>query len=336
MHETLPELAPRAGVAPRVAFVRLRSLGDTLVMTPAAAALKSWRPDVQLAIVVESRYTPLLEHNPDFETVITVPGGAVGRWHAGRALRRFRPQVALGLHGGSTAAALVRTSGAHHRATFLGLRHRWAYNLLTPPKMPPPGRVRLHAVEHVFSLLEALGLPARAPGPLRLAVRPEARRRMRERLAQRGLEGAYAFLNTEAREPGMRWPQERFAALAAWLRRTYGLASVQASAGAGEPVEGATLVSATSIEELMALEAEATLVAGNDGGPIHIAAALRKPTAVVYSTTDVEVWYPWQTQARWHQKLPIEAITLEQVQADVEALLKPSGSSMVLTGPSPP
>lgn len=317
MRDTLPELPPRAGVV----LIRLRSLGDTILLTPAAAALKAWRPDLRLAVVVEARFAAVVAHNPDFDAVIAVAPGAVGRARALGAVRRFRPQLALGLHGGSTAAWLARASGAPRRATFDGLRHRWAYNLFTPPRAAEGGRGRLHTVEHVLSLLEALGLPAAAPGRLCLALRPEAESRMRARIERRGVTGGYAFLNTEAREPGLRWPLERFAALAAWLRRAHGLASVQASAGGGEPVEGATLISGTSVEELMALVAGSALVAGNDGGPIHIAAALDRPTAVVYSTTDVEVWHPWRARARWRQRVPITEIPLAEVQADVDALL---------------
>ncbi|MGH9413201.1 MAG: glycosyltransferase family 9 protein [Terriglobales bacterium] len=317
MAEILSRLPRGAGVA----FVRLRSLGDTLLLTPAAAALKAWRPDLRLAILVEPRFAAAVAHNPDFEAVIEVPATLSGRWNALRALRHFRPALALGLHGGSTAAGLVRASGATQRATFAGLRHGWAYNLLTPPQAPPAGQARLHTVEHVLSLLTGLGLPEIAPGPLKLFVRPEARERMRQRLAQRGILGRYAFLSTEAREPGLRWPLDRFGEVAAWLRKTHGLASVQASAGAGEPVSGATLISGTSVEQLMAIEVEAELVVGNDGGPVHIAAALGKPVFALYSTTDIEVWRPWQAHARWCQRVPITAILTAEVEAGIASLL---------------
>ncbi|MGH9486615.1 MAG: glycosyltransferase family 9 protein [Terriglobales bacterium] len=316
MDRLLARLPPQAGVV----FLRLRSLGDTLLLTPAAAALKAWRPDLRLAVVVESRFAAVVAQNPDFSAVIETAPGAAGRWRALRVLRQFRPQLTLGLHGGTTAAALVRASGARYRASFQGLRHGWAYNLLTPPEAPPPPRRRLHTVEHVGSLLRALGLPPAPLGPLRLLLRPEARSRTRRHLAQRGVHGPYAFLSTEAREPGLRWPLEHFAALAAWLRQNRGLSSVQASSSAGEPVAGAVLFSGTSIEELAALEAEAALVIGNDGGPIHIAAALQIPALVLYSSTDIEVWHPWQAPARWLQRQPLAALPLEEVTAALTAL----------------
>ena len=322
----LPGLAPQA----LVAAVRLRSLGDTLLMTPALTALKRWRPDLRLAVLVEPAFTAVLAGNPDIAEIIPVPSALAGRAAALRRLRRLRPQLVLGLHGGSTAAWLSRASGAPWRASFAGLRHAWAYNLRTPPKPPPPGRARLHTAEHVASLLEALGMPETGLGPARIVPEAAARERMRRRLAAAGIApGGFAFLNLEARAPGMRWPLARFAQLAAGLRATHGLASVTASAGPGTPMHGITLIAGTTVEELIALEAESALVAGNDGGPLHIAAALGKPVLGLYSSTDLAVWSPWQTRTRTLQAAAIDEIGLEAAQAALEDLVQSRA-------PSPP
>lgn len=314
--EILKTLPPGAGIA----LIRLRSLGDTLLVTPAAAALQRWRPDLRLALVVEARFAGVAAGNPDFAQVIEMGSGGAGRLRALAALRRFHPALAVGLHGGSTAAWMARMSGAPRRATFAGLRHGWVYNLKTPPKPAPAGRARLHTVEHVASLFEALGMPETALGPLRVFPQPNTVQGMKRRLTARGIEGPYAFLNVEAREPGMRWPRERFAELAAWLRRERGLASVTASAGAGEPIDGVALFAPTRVEELIALEAGASLVIGNDGGPIHIAAGLGKPIVALYSTTDIEVWAPWQARAKALQAAAIGNIEQTVVQSAVNEI----------------
>ena len=306
----------------RIVALKLRSLGDIVLMTPALAALKAWRPDLRLAVVVEPRFAAALAGNPDIERVILAPAGWPSRLQTIAELRRLRPALAVGLHGGSTAAVLARFSGARGRATFSGLRHPWAYTHFTTPPPPPPGRTTLHAVEHAASIFHGLGLPPAELGPARLFPAPAARARLRQRLAALDVTGPFAFLNIHAREPRMRWPRPRFAALAAWLRTRYGWSSVAATASAAPPIpiDGITIVTGTTVEDLIALEAEAAFVAGNDGGPLHIAAALGQPVLGLYSSTDVPVWSPWHTPARTLQAAEISQIQLDTVQTAVNSL----------------
>ncbi|MGN6593295.1 MAG: glycosyltransferase family 9 protein [Terriglobales bacterium] len=318
MTEILPSLPPGAAVA----LLRLRSLGDTLLLTPALAALHQWRPDLRLVVLVEPRFAPVLAGNPDLAQVIEVPRHAPGRLAALAALRREQPQVVLGLHGGTAAAWLAWGCGAPVRASFAGLRHGWAYNRAIAVDRG------LHTVARNARLLEGLGMPAASLGPLRLFPSASVRTLIRRRLLAQGVRGRFAYLSTEAREPELRWPLEHFAALAAWLQREHGLRAVQASAGAVQPVKGAVVLDGTTVEELIALEAEAAFVAGNDGGPIHIAAALGKPVFVAYSTTDIPVWTPWQTPARWLQAHPLSDLSPEAARQACAELLEAAAAGV--------
>lgn len=293
----------------RIAVVRLRSLGDTLLATPALAAVKRWRPDLRLAVLVEPAWAPVLEGNPDVERIIAVPPTPAGRARALASLRRFAPQLAVNLHGGSTATWLTALSGARWRAAFAGQRHAWAHNLLAPPEPPPPGRPRWHTVEHVASLWRFLGLPPAELGPLRIFPAAAARAAVRQRLAARGLAGPFAFISAVPRSPTMQWPAERYVELLAWLTREFGLGAVfarppAAPAGIEERIVAAlppgrgVLLDGTDVRELIALEAESSLVLGSDGGPIHVAAALAKPLVVLFGPTDALVWRPWQASAQ--------------------------------------
>ena len=54
----------------RVLVIRLRSLGDCVLTTPALALLKQFRPDLSVAVVVEERFAPLFEGNPDIDRLV--------------------------------------------------------------------------------------------------------------------------------------------------------------------------------------------------------------------------------------------------------------------------
>src|SRR3972149_6528807 len=72
----LPELPAGA----RVLVIRLRSLGDALPVTPALRALKRWRPDLRLSVLLYARFASILAGNPDLEEVIELaPAGGAPR-----------------------------------------------------------------------------------------------------------------------------------------------------------------------------------------------------------------------------------------------------------------
>ena len=47
------------------------------------------------------------------------------------------------------------------------------------------------------------------------------------------------------------------------------------------------------MKELIALIGLARVFVGNDGGPMHIAAAAGRPTAAVFGSSNASVWHPW-------------------------------------------
>jgi hypothetical protein len=125
----------------RVAVVRLRSLGDCVLTTPALEILKRARPDLCIAVVVEDRFRAVFEDNPDIETLLEPD------W---RPLRSWSPGFCLNLHGGSASARLTALSGACSRAgaqciqpniwrpqCFIWARRAWRFRA---PEFSPVGR----------------------------------------------------------------------------------------------------------------------------------------------------------------------------------------------------
>src|SRR5256885_6591074 len=93
----------------RVLVVRLRSIGDTVLATPALDALRRFLPRARIDIVLEDWVAPLLEGFDAVDNVIKVErGSAWSRAHVARRLRATRYDVAYNLHGGTTATLLVR------------------------------------------------------------------------------------------------------------------------------------------------------------------------------------------------------------------------------------
>ena len=50
-------------------MIRLRSLGDCVLTTPALALLKAHRPDLRIQIVVEPRFAAVFEGSSDVDEI---------------------------------------------------------------------------------------------------------------------------------------------------------------------------------------------------------------------------------------------------------------------------
>src|SRR5918995_765525 len=111
------------GQGAHIVIVRLRSLGDCVLTTPAIRILKSSRPDLKISVVAEERFAAVFEDNPDV-TAILPPA------MKGVAFRR--PELCINFHGGSRSLVLTAASRARYRAGFAHYRASSVYNIRIP------------------------------------------------------------------------------------------------------------------------------------------------------------------------------------------------------------
>ena len=259
----------------RVAVIRLRSLGDCVLTTPAMQILKDCRPDLQIGVAVEDRFAPVFEGNPDI-TRILPPGVA--------ALRAWKPWLCLNLHGGTRSALLTACSSARVRAGFGHYRFAPVYNLRIPRAQQILGAERIvHTAEHLASAIFHLGAPC--------CEIPAAKLSAARRAAQ-----PVAVIHPAAANPAKTWPVERFLSLAEHLRNNCDLEPVFIAANAAElrPFAAHRTVAGAPLADIKNLLAGASLFVGNDSGPAHMAAALRVPVIVLFGASDPRIWGPWK------------------------------------------
>ncbi len=286
-----------------VAVVRLRSLGDCILTTPALAILREGRPDLKVAVVVEDRFSPVFEGNPDVDALLPPRLNE---------LRAWRPQLCLNLHGGNHSLALTLLSGARVRAGFGHFRGALAYHIRIPTAQQVLGVSRTtHTAEQLASAMFYLGAPRREIPRAKL-------------FAQRPAAGPpYAVIHPMAQGVGKTWPTGRFLAVAEHLDRELGLEPV-IIAGAGEDLgvfgRYRTRIGAP-LGEIKSLMAGASLFVGNDSGPAHMAAAFGAPVVVIFGSSSPEVWAPWKTASETIiARGPIESVSVEEVLAAIARL----------------
>jgi ADP-heptose:LPS heptosyltransferase len=298
MATVVEQLPPGA----RVLVVRLRSLGDCVLTTPALSLLKQHRPDLEIGIVVEDRFSQLFAGNPDISAILPP---------SKRAVLGFRPTLALNYHGGSRSAALTGLSLAPHRAGFGHFRQQWVYNIHIPRAQQILGEERtVHTAEHLASAVFYLGVPISDIPRARLFCPPAAQR------------PPYAVLHPMASAADKTWPAARFLTVARHLKES-GLSPVIIG-GPGDDLSAFgefEKLEAAPLESVKSLLSGAELFVGNDSGPAHMAAAFRVPVVVLYGTSDPIIWAPWKTRSQvLSSPNGLAGVPAEQAIAAVERL----------------
>ena len=297
----LPDLPRNANVL----IIRLRSIGDVVLTLPALQALHDWRPDLRIHMLVEPLCAPLLENHPAISEVVVLKSFR----QTVRLLRRRNFSIAFNMHGGPTSAFLTRLSGAPVRVCWAQRQYSSFYNVQVPVHFPVAGRIEMHTAEHRLQQFLFTGLPEKALPAAQVYVAPNSVAFVHAKLTEQGIRPGerYAVIRPGASQTSKRWPVERFAAIAQWLRKAHGIATV-VNLGPGDEQIAAevrtcfagvgAIADDLDLRGLIALLAGSCLFLGNDTGPTHIAAALAKKCVVIFGASDSKVWSPWKTEYR--------------------------------------
>lgn len=219
--------------------------------------------------------------------------GLIGIWRLARALRAKSFDAALAAQRSQRSGALLRLARIPQRVGFADAPGAWAYTSRVSR------RLELHAARRYLALAAPFGGDlSTADAMPRLTPTDEALRHGRRLLLAAGIGTRYAVLAPGSARRTKRWPAERFAEVSAALRRG-GLPTVvvggrdETQAGATVAAGGgaADLTGRTTLGELLAVLAEASIVIGNDSATGHLAAAAGAPLLTLFGPTAPQLGY---------------------------------------------
>lgn len=308
--------------ARRILLVRLDSLGDVILMTPAFRAIKAGQPAASLTLLTSPVGAQIAGLDPDLDAVLTYASPLTDPWleapHDPARELRLVDTLRAGEFDGAIiftsyrqsplpAALLCYLAGIPLR---LGATDDGAGSLLTTRHHWPQGLY--HEVERGLNLVAAVGFrsPDSAPD-LVLRVPAAARRRVRERLAAAGLQPSRPLIvvHPGCSMPARTYSWQRFAAVADLLVERLGAQVVLTGTAAEKPLVRRILAHARKpawdwsgdggLAELAGLIEIADLLISSNTGPAHVAAAVKTPVVVLFAWTNPpEQWRPWRVQQR--------------------------------------
>jgi ADP-heptose:LPS heptosyltransferase len=284
----------------RILVGLISPIGDTLLATPALAALRQAFPEAEIAALVAPSNAGILSGNPDVDRLIYAPAqGAEPEWRrylaALLALRRERFDLIINFSGASG----LTTHLAHPLTPwmFLDLPRWW---ILAGGDATL--RERRAVEQYVRTLAPLVATPPADPGARvpRIHLTAQERAQARELLREEGIAAASPLIAMHLGGDGFngrkRWAPERFAAVADVLveRHDAQVLFLGGEEDIARSHEAAALVHRNahvvagrcSLKVTAALIERATLYIGNDSAPLHIAGAVGTPAVGIFGPSD--------------------------------------------------
>jgi lipopolysaccharide heptosyltransferase II len=303
--------------ARRVLCVRLDTMGDVLMTTPAIRALRESAPGRRITLLTSRAGAEAAALVPVIDDVI-VHDAAWVKTGAERASSERELALVDELRRRAFDAAViftVYTQSALPAATMCllaGIPLRLAHARVKPYALltdwvpdPEPEHTTRHEVRRQLDLVGAVGC-ATADERLALTVPESARRTTARLLAGMGLSTPWVCIHPGASASSRRYPPEGFAAAARELVAS-GIDVVFTGSSAEETlvesirvamgVPSVSLAGRLALDGLAALLERAALLISNNTGPAHVAAAVGTPVVDLYALTNPQ-HTPWRVRCR--------------------------------------
>ena len=286
-----------------ILVIKLRHIGDVLLATPVFRTLRQAFPKARLTALVNRGTEAVLRHHPGVHEILTAEKGSMTeQLRFLRNLRRKQYDCVIDLTDGDRSAFMSLATGAGTRIGF-NAEHRWRGLLYTHVAKASPDDA--HRIEYDLTTVRQLGLAPATSRPA-LYVSPDddraAKRAMEELIRDDDGTSKVIVIQPGARYPLKVWPQERFAELADRLSKALPcrilLGGDAKERVIAEAVRERTQCRPTvvagrfSLLEFGALAKQCDLFIGNDGGAMHVAAAVGTPVVALFGPTYPQRWAP--------------------------------------------
>ncbi len=288
----------------KIVLIRLSSLGDLILATPAMRALREKFPQASISLVTKNGFAQLFSADPNLDRVIAFEDRGCHRGLSGLLrfmgqFRRERFDVLIDLHCNLRSLLISVLARARSKLRYNKQVLRRRSLLLSRKSIQTK-----HVIDLYLDALAPLGIISLSTGPKIYLERAE-KRRAEELLRKKGRSRELLIgIAPGAKWPTKRWPGESFSKLADLLieRLSADLLIVGDKGDRQSSIEVARAMrnspiqacGETSLRELAAVLEACSLLVANDSGPAHLATAVGTPVVAIFGPTVEEFGFtPW-------------------------------------------
>lgn len=298
-----------------ILVLRLGAMGDVLHAMPAVAALRHTRPDARIGWIIERRWAPFLRGattggRPLVDSIheVDTRGWRKQMWSSATwsDIRAVIAEVrsehyadGIDVQGAIKSALLGKLARTQRLFGFAHPRESFSTLAYTRKIVTPAA----HVIDQNLELASALAGTRLSAGDFDLAVDMEAAAWADAELQRLGLV-RFAIVSPGSGWGAKNWPPSRYAEVARKLASN-GVRSI-VNFGPGEESLADELVAESdhtavalqcSLPQLLELTRRCAVFIGGDTGPMHLAAALKRPVVALFGPTDPARNGPYGTAA---------------------------------------
>jgi heptosyltransferase-1 len=279
----------------RVLIVKPSSLGDIIHGLQALACLKAANPDWHVTWVVREIFAPLVDAAEcvDETVVFQRKRGIIGIFAVMRVLRQRSFDLVLDLQGLLRSGLMTWSANAPRK---IGRHNSRECSSLfyTETTAPAASKSRSHALDELLQFAPLLGADPKSLPPIRFKKTENI-----PELASFSSDASRIIMFPDSRRREKMWPY--FSELTELLLTSHpsliviwaGSEPSHFSPVSHQPNRFLNLCGKLPLDKLPQLLNHVTLVIANDSGPMHLAAAMAKPTLAIFGPTDPSLYGPY-------------------------------------------
>ena len=309
---------------PKILVIKPSSLGDIIHGLQVVQSMREQMENLEVTWVVRDMFEPFVSscNTVDRTLIFERQGGISAFICLLKEIRMERYDWVLDMQGLARSAIITALSRGRHKCgrrdarelAWLGYQHR-----TTTP-------MSKHAVDILLEFLPLMGLKARLGKALVFDQEP-----LSQHVPEELLGNAPILLFPNSRRAEKEW--RHFPALTQALLKNFpdkaivwlGQTPIPDEACSGQDFYN--LMGKTTLADMVTLIQSASCIVCNDSGPMHLAAAMKKPTVALFGPTCPERFGPYPLDSNKHTVLiapeeQLDKLRVERVAEAIDAYVK--------------
>lgn len=309
-----------------ILIIRPSSLGNVLHALMITQTIRDHFPNAEIDFLVSSQFAPIVKHCQTVDNLIIFKrkGGPFGFWKLLKEIRKKEYDAVLDIQAQFRTGLMIAASRSKLKIGRSDAREGsgvFCNHIIDHPEKPNP-----HQLDTFLKFLPALGIPEELGSPVNFKT-PAI-----ETIAPELATNPPILLLPHSRGKEKEWPnfrqlthkilKELPGRLVVWDSHI----PIPSKEMAAE-ILFLNTTGKTSISEMISLVKGAIVVVANDTGPMHIAAALAKPTIAIFGPTKIEKYGAYPLDSSRNINLQSNTsdwsdITVDEVFSELKGLLQ--------------